>query len=143
MSAQLSVNLPRDGRALALARRAVAEGFASSLSPRRLDEVLLTVTELVSNALKHGHGQIRLKLAHEEGRLAGEVVDDGGGFEHEVRRHGADEVGGKGLLIVSALTSRWGIHEGSSHVWFEMDDEPTIEPSEPELGEEHRPDLPS
>jgi hypothetical protein len=37
-----------------------------------------------------------------------------------VRRSGIEEIGGRGLEIVAALADRWGIHEGSSHVWFEM-----------------------
>jgi hypothetical protein len=30
-------------------------------------------------------------------------------------------VGGWGLSIVDALASRWGVHEGTTHVWFELE----------------------
>ena len=33
----------------------------------------------------------------------------------------ATEVGGWGLHLVQTLSNRWGVHEGSTHVWFEID----------------------
>ena len=30
------------------------------------------------------------------------------------------EVGGWGLHLVQTLSDRWGVHEGSTHVWFEI-----------------------
>jgi anti-sigma regulatory factor (Ser/Thr protein kinase) len=96
---------------------------------------------LVTNAFRHGHGTVRLRLNLESDGLTGEVVDEGTGFEREVRAAGADVVGGRGLLIVSALVREWGIHEGSSHVWFEVGRGPTPETTtEPQLGEAARPD---
>ena len=71
--------------------------------------------------------------------LRGEVVDEGAGFEREVRERGAQEIGGRGLLLVEALSSRWGIHEGTTHVWFELTAETSAEPAEPQLGEAERP----
>ena len=32
----------------------------------------------------------------------------------------ATEKGGRGLEVVDKLTSQWAVHEGSTHVWFEM-----------------------
>ena len=78
------------------------------------------VSELVNNAVVHGEGDIVVKLQVDGDVLRGEVIDDGGGFEHEVRARGARDISGRGLLIVEALTSGWGIHEGTTHVWFEM-----------------------
>jgi hypothetical protein len=31
------------------------------------------------------------------------------------------EPGGWGLHMVEALTERWGVRDGSTHVWFEID----------------------
>jgi hypothetical protein len=86
-------------------------------------------------------GAITLKLRVERDGIFGEVVDQGGGFEREVRERGLDEFTGRGLMIVDALSRRWGIHEGTTHVWFELaqpDDPPRL--TEPELGEAERPD---
>jgi hypothetical protein len=104
--------------------------------------VALVVSELVNNAVLHGRGDIAVKLQLHGDVLRGEVIDEGGGFEHEVRTRGPLDISGRGLLIVDALTSRWGIHEGTTHVWFEM---PVVGAAprgltEPALGPDERPD---
>jgi len=30
------------------------------------------------------------------------------------------DVGGWGLHLVESLSDRWGVHDGSTHVWFEL-----------------------
>ena len=46
------------------------------------------------------------------------MLDQDNGFERILRER--DRIGGQGLNIVDALASRWGIHDGSSHVWCEL-----------------------
>ena len=46
------------------------------------------VSELVTNAVMHGQGTIRLRLQVDAGDVWGEVIDAGGGFEYEVREVG-------------------------------------------------------
>jgi len=120
MPAELHLSLPHDASAASTARRATEHRFAGVLTPRRRGDVALVVSELVNNAVVHGEGDIVVKLQLDGDVLRGEVIDDGGGFEHEVRARGARDISGRGLLIVEALTSGWGIHEGTTHVWFEM-----------------------
>jgi hypothetical protein len=73
--------------------------------------------------------------------VRGEVVDEGRGFEAEVRDRGVNEFGGRGLFLVAALARRWGIYDGSSHVWFVLARERRVpEPTAPELGDQRRPD---
>ena len=44
-------------------------------------------------------------------------------------------MGGRGLMIVESLSSRWGVYEGTTHVWFELDPGGAdLERTEPELG---------
>jgi hypothetical protein len=100
------------------------------------------VSELVSHAVIHGHGAITLKVRVDGDGVYGEVIDEGGGFEREVRERGPDELNGRGLMIVDALSRRWGIHEGTTHVWFELAHPPTRSSGgvlNPELGEAERP----
>jgi anti-sigma regulatory factor (Ser/Thr protein kinase) len=140
MPAELHLSLPHDASAASTARRATEHRFAGALTPRRRGDVALVVSELVNNAVVHGEGDIVVKLQLDGDVLRGEVIDDGGGFEHEVRARGARDISGRGLLIVEALTSGWGIHEGTTHVWFEM---PLVGPApgltEPRLGPHERP----
>jgi anti-sigma regulatory factor (Ser/Thr protein kinase) len=132
----LSINLQRDASAATVARRAAEQLFADGLGRRRISDLALVVSELVTNAIVHGRGAITLKLQRDGELVRGEVVDQGGGFEREIRERGPDDVGGRGLMIVESLSSRWGVYEGTTHVWFELDPGATdVELTEPELGE--------
>ena len=140
MAVDLTLNLLPDTSAPRLARASARRSLAGKLSPERLSELSLVISELVSNAVVHGRGQVVFRLQLDEGIVRGEVIDQGGGFEHEIRARGADEVGGRGLFLVEALTNRWGIHEGTTHVWFELA-RPEAPPklTDPKLGDGERP----
>jgi anti-sigma regulatory factor (Ser/Thr protein kinase) len=113
----------------------VVERFAGELDPREVQDGRLLTSELVTNAVIHGRGAIELSAALNEDRLLIEVTDHGEGFERIMRKHDFEAVGGHGLNIVDALASRWGIHDGSSHVWFEL------ERRGPRLGHDVKPSL--
>jgi hypothetical protein len=49
------------------------------------------------------------------------VIDQGVGFVPVARDRPATDVGGWGLHLVQTLSNRWGVYEGSTHVWFEID----------------------
>jgi len=141
MAADLALKLPPDTSASGLARAAAKRFLAGRLSPERLGELSLVISELVSNALLHGRGQVVLRLQLDGGTVRGEVIDQGGGFEHEIRERGPEEVSGRGLLLVDALTKRWGIHEGTTHVWFELAEQTDASgPLRPRVGQDARPD---
>ena len=116
----IDIALPHDASAASVARRALLETSAGKLEQRVLDDLSLVVSELVTNAVIHGQGAIRLRLLLDAGDARGEVIDAGGGFEHDVREAGPSATSGRGLLIVDRLTTRWGVHEGTTHVRFEM-----------------------
>jgi len=101
------VALPRDPSAGAVARRELRRRFAGVLPERVLDDLRLVVSELVTNAVLHGDGAIRLRLRVDAGAVWGEVIDAGSGFEHELREVGPSATSGRGLLIVDQLTARW------------------------------------
>lgn len=56
----------------------------------------------------------------DERRAVVEVIDEGSGFQRNARELEIDAVSGRGLAIVDAESSRWGIRAGSTHVWFEL-----------------------
>lgn len=130
----LEVELPRANAAPGLARRAMRRLCADRIEGDLLADAELLVSELTSNAILHGKGQtITLRAWLDEDRLLVEVVDDGSGFEHELRRKDFEQVGGWGLELVEDVSSRWGVREGTTHVWFELElpgprlGEPSIE----------------
>jgi anti-sigma regulatory factor (Ser/Thr protein kinase) len=120
---QVSVDIDRDLTAPASARRAVEAFGHAALDPAVAPDVKLLVSELVSNSVKYGRdGQVRLILTSEGPQhVHVEVVDQGVGFVPAVRDRPKTEPGGWGLHMVEALTERWGVREGSTHVWFEID----------------------
>ena len=127
--------LPRTPEAPRVARRALTGWHGQELDSEELHRAKLLASELVTNAVLHGKGRIILRSRFDDDRLMVEVIDEGAGFEHQLRRRDFDEVGGRGLAIVEAEASRWGIHEGTTHVWFEL------ERPGPRLGTNSKPDV--
>jgi anti-sigma regulatory factor (Ser/Thr protein kinase) len=113
---------PRAARAW-LAR--IAEGL---LEAGRLADLELAVSELVTNAIRHGKGTEKIVLAATPKAefLCVQVTDEGPGLAPRPRAMAADEDGGFGLFIVEQLTRRWGVtREGrQTRVWFEFDYRP-------------------
>lgn len=78
------------------------------------DALLLTIAELSSNAVRHGHvsgRDFRLRLTAEGTAIRIEVTDTRGDrlpALTDQASHG--EEGGRGLLLVAALADRWGWH---------------------------------
>jgi anti-sigma regulatory factor (Ser/Thr protein kinase) len=131
---RIEVELPRDPGAGRRARRLLEDFTAGALDGEGLGRAKLLVSELVNNAVVHGQGTITFKADLNEDRLLVEVIDEGSGFELAVREQDDDErFGGRGLSIVEGESSRWGVHEGTTHVWFE------IERPGPRLGADKNP----
>jgi anti-sigma regulatory factor (Ser/Thr protein kinase) len=122
MSTTVAVDIPRDPTAPGEARRAI-ERLGGSIAPDIAPDVKLLVSELITNSVEYGsRGAVTLKLeASDPRRLRVEVVDQGIGFVPVARNRPATEVGGWGLHLVQTLANRWGVYEGSTHVWFEID----------------------
>ncbi len=115
------VQLDPDHQAPALARAAV-DGLRGAVAEPLLDDVRLVVSELVTNAVLHGPRREPVTLSLRvlgPDRVAGEVADQGDGAVEIAES--ADHGGGWGLRLLDRLASRWGVHEGSTHVWFEID----------------------
>jgi serine/threonine-protein kinase RsbW len=85
----------------------------------RADAALL-LTELVANCVRHARSPMQIRLTVEHDRLRAEVRD--GSALNPLPRE-PDEHGGRGVLILDALASRWGVseHPGAGKtVWFEL-----------------------
>ncbi len=90
------------------------------------ETVELLVSEVVTNAVGHAHSGGQMVMAEVPTGLRVEVSDKGAG-EVAPRNAGPEDVTGRGMAIVAALATRWGVHEGSPDaawfktVWFEVD----------------------
>ena len=118
---ELRYELESTNLAPGAARSAIERDLAGRLDPEALDSVKLIVSELVMNSVMYGPGEpIHLDMTLDpSGGVRGEVADQGDGVV-EIRREAEDGPGGRGLRIVDALSSKWGVYEGSTHVWFEL-----------------------
>lgn len=97
--------------------RAYVDRHRDALGEDAWRRARLLVSELATNALRHGAGRIELRLEATAVGLWVCVHDEGGG-RPVPRTPGAD--GGYGLHLVADLSDRWGQDDGGA-VWFEVD----------------------
>jgi anti-sigma regulatory factor (Ser/Thr protein kinase) len=87
------------------------------------DDAALLVTEVATNALRHGGPGVDLWMRPaEQGGLRVELIDGLADSVPRVQTPDADAEGGRGLLLVSALARDWGSERLSAgkRVWFEL-----------------------
>ncbi|HEX6711725.1 MAG TPA: ATP-binding protein [Thermoleophilaceae bacterium] len=113
--------VPPDADGVRAARGHVRDALASITDPETLGRVELVVSELVTNSVRHGPGHpITLRLAASDaGEILGTVEDQGAGVV-ALRDQDRSAIGGLGLVLVDALTTAWGVHPDSTHVWFKL-----------------------
>jgi two-component sensor histidine kinase len=118
---QTVLSLERTSDAPREARHRV-RGMHDVIGADRLEDAVLLVSELVTNAVKYGpeHERIELIVSAEGERTRFTVHDLGAGPLPEMREPD-DSPGGHGLRLVDALAERWGTERGSTRVWFELD----------------------
>ncbi|OKK18347.1 hypothetical protein AMK16_18660 [Streptomyces sp. CB00455] len=95
------------GRCRDFTRRALAD-WQWSQEAHAVEDVLLLVSEVVTNACLHAGGPRELVLRHSPERLRVEVSD--GSTELPRRRGPGDRAlpGGHGLIVLERLTRSWG-----------------------------------
>ncbi len=86
---------------------------------------VLLVDEVVTNAVVHGLGPIDLAVDVDEERVK-VMVGDRSDVPVSPRRAAPYAEGGRGLSIVDAVASRWGVFARvpGKAVWFELDRTP-------------------
>lgn len=116
--------LPHAANAPSAAREVVDAVLADRVSADRLDELRLLVSELVTNAVRHGlarRGAVDFLVTVASGVARVEVIDGGSGFDAPENPPEPAEPGGWGLVVVDRLASRWGIDGGrTTRVWAEL-----------------------
>jgi len=106
--------------------RQVVHGLRTELDARRLNEVRLLVTELVTNCVRHADidrkKTVTVSLELDASTLYVAVSNPGAGFEPpEPPPAEQEREGGRGLLLVDRLADRWGVDDvHEARVWFEI-----------------------
>jgi serine/threonine-protein kinase RsbW len=109
--------------AAATARYTVTDGLGAEVDQRTIEDVLLVISELVTNAVRHagaGAGEsIDVAVTNRGRAIRIEVAD--GEPDAPPRMRDDDAPGGMGLVVVSGLCEDWGTEqqEGRKTVWAE------------------------
>jgi anti-sigma regulatory factor (Ser/Thr protein kinase) len=99
-------------------------GVLSATSTETREDVELVTTELLSNAYEHAAGPFALRLARPRGKslVRLEVDDTCPHLLPQSGRTALNEHRGRGLVIVKAISSDWGIRlrAGRKTIWVEI-----------------------
>ena len=109
--------------AAATARFTVTDGLGGQVEQRTIEDVLLVISELVTNAVRHAAAgsddTIDVCVTNQGDAILIEVVDGEPEVAPRIRRDNAP--GGMGLVVVSGLCKDWGTkrQRGRKTVWAE------------------------
>ncbi|MEV7970396.1 ATP-binding protein [Sphaerisporangium sp. NPDC088356] len=111
--------LARDLSSITEAREVVGRALMACGYRGEHDQVVLVVSELVTNALIHGAGTPVLRLSCDESRVRLEVSDTNAEMP---RPREPDAEGGWGLHVIEELTTGWGASPrvDGKVVWCEL-----------------------
>jgi anti-sigma regulatory factor (Ser/Thr protein kinase) len=122
LPAPTELELVGDSSSPAAARSFAKSALSALLStpvPASLcDDLELVVSELVTNAVRAGSPTVRIEMALEGDAVMIRVGDSATGWP-EAREAGIHDTGGRGLPLVSAVSSSWGVRisEHGKTVW--------------------------
>lgn len=91
---------------------------AAGLAGQRLEDFVLAVNELITNAVRHGGGKGRIKVWRANRAVVCEVSDEGAGIDEQrlqdQDRPRLDTAGGWGLWLARQLSDRMEVQTGPS-----------------------------
>jgi signal transduction histidine kinase len=120
MDGTLDLTLRPESSSVAEARTKVCDAIQPQLDDGLDETVRMLVSELVTNAVRHGRSGDSVEVhATWNGEIRVEVQDHGHGFVPTPHRAALDEPGGFGLFLVGHLADRWGVEiDDGTTVWF-------------------------
>jgi anti-sigma regulatory factor (Ser/Thr protein kinase) len=81
-----------------------------------MDTVPLLLTELVTNAIRHGGGEAGVEVDFRHGQIRIAVTDGGTGIP-ELRPPDIESESGRGLFLVDRLADSWGVSPDGATTW--------------------------
>jgi anti-sigma regulatory factor (Ser/Thr protein kinase) len=99
----------------------VADTLAAAHYEGDVDTVLLLVSELCTNAVRHAATAFEVHIDADRGEVTVTVVDHDPAHRPQLRDPGPDALSGRGLFIVERLSKSWGCDRHGTHaksVWF-------------------------
>ncbi|MFD0557619.1 anti-sigma regulatory factor (Ser/Thr protein kinase) [Stackebrandtia endophytica] len=117
--------VPHHARSASTIRRWLAENVGS-LVPQHLADLHAVATELICNAVRHAtplpEGDLSVSCRLSDTELEFAVTDGGAASLPRMRNLDTSAPDGRGLLIVSALSTTWGVQDdkGGRTVWARL-----------------------
>jgi sigma-B regulation protein RsbU (phosphoserine phosphatase) len=121
--AAVSLEMPPDGTSPGVARRHVRAALHDAGLDGLVDDALLLVTELVTNAVVHAGTAVHLTITTHGAGLHVEVSDQSPGATPVLRGEAdSGRESGRGLFLLDALAESWGTTHtrGAKSVWFRL-----------------------
>ena len=125
--ANVRIDLALEPHAPTLAREQI-RASTEDVEPRVVEDVLVIVTEAISNALhrraeRQPDEQVEVRLSTAPSRINGEIRDGRLGFD--VSMGDFDSKVGPGLYVIDHFATRWGLEFGEgARLWFEVGSDP-------------------
>jgi len=119
---QIMTPLPTDTGAIRRARKTVGDQLWAWGLPELVDDAELITSELVTNAIEHGSGQIELRMYALPDRVRISVLDEDVTSVPQVASNRGLQIGGRGLSLVEQISQAWGhdIGQNGKEVWAEL-----------------------
>lgn len=105
------LTLPAKATSPARARRFVRDSLAQWDMQGDADDLLLVVSELVTNALLHARTGMTVELVAEAEDAVRLAVTDGSAQAPQERHFSAESGTGRGLRLLDSLAQAWGVEE--------------------------------
>jgi len=113
---------PRTADSVPAARHFVVD-TVNDIPKEIVDRVALMVSELATNAIRHGGTDFEMRIKRTNDELSVEIEDSGDGAP-VVRHARPRDASGRGLHIVEALSDAWGVRNANrgagKTVWFTL-----------------------
>jgi anti-sigma regulatory factor (Ser/Thr protein kinase) len=120
---RLELQLPHTTDSVRRARRTIAAFLEPAEVPISIiDDVLLLVSELVTNAVVHAGSPAVVRLDADVERIKVAVADSDADRTPKVVQPEPFSSSGRGVLLVDRLAARWGVEpqRQGKVVWFEL-----------------------
>ncbi|WP_078888432.1 PAS domain S-box protein [Streptomyces sclerotialus] len=119
--ASVDIALPATPSAVSDGRAFLTAALARWDRTEVADEACLLVSEILTNAIRHAQGPLRLRLRMSRSDLTAEVSDRTS-RRPQLRLARTDEESGRGLFLVDTLADSWGTHptDEGKIIWFTL-----------------------